>query len=167
MIVINICMIFSFYSLHHDLSVYKYHLCVLIIANMISLLVGSSHTLMVMAGLERKAFQIQSIRGIFVVIISSLFIKTYKLDAVVIISLFSVLFVSSCQLYFMKKKLDISPFSRELLILLMISLPLIYFSILQNMKFDLWQFCFISIGMYVLYFLIFYSKIKDIYASLK
>ena len=159
--------IFSFYSLHYDLSDYRFHLNILIICNMISLLVGTSHTLMIMAGLEKKAFQIQFIRGLFVLIISSLFIKAYKLDAVVVISLLSVLFVSISQLYFMKKRLDISPFSRELFILLIISLPLIYFSISQNIKFDLYQVFLIPIGVYALYFSVFYYKIKDIYISLK
>ena len=159
--------IFSFYSLNHDLSAYRFHLCVLIISNIISLLVGTSHTLMIMAGLERKAFQIQFIRGLLVLIFSSLFIKLYKLDAVVVISLFSVLFVSSFQLFFMKKRLDVSPFSRELFILLALSLPLVYFAISQNMRFELHHFFLLPLGIYALYFSVFYYKIKEIYLSLK
>jgi len=159
--------IFSFYSTDYDLAPYKFHLCVLVIGNVISILVGTSHALMIMAGLEKKALQIQFVRGFLVFLLSFLFIQEYKLDAVVIISLISILFISSFQLYFMKKELNVSPFSRELLLLILFSIPFIYFAITQEYLFELYHIIIVPIVVYFIYFSVFHKQIFNLHKELK
>jgi O-antigen/teichoic acid export membrane protein len=139
----------------------------LVIGNVISILVGTSHALMIMAGLEKKALQIQFVRGFLVFLLSFLFIQEYKLDAVVIISLISILFISSFQLYFMKKELNISPFSRELLLLILFSIPFIYFAITQEYLFELYHIIIVPIVVYFIYFSVFHKQIFNLHKELK
>ena len=159
--------IFSWYSPSGELSIYKPHLFVLMISKIVSLIAGNSGMIMLMAGLERKEIVIQFLRGIFSVIFAFIFIEEYKLDAMVVILLFSMIFVSSSQLFYINKEINVSPFSKELLLLILFSIPFIYFAMTQEFIFQLYHFFIIPIGIYLLYFFVFYKPIFNIYKELR
>ena len=159
--------IFLWYSPSGNFSIYKPHLFILMIARIISLIAGHSKMIMIMAGLEKKEIIIQLLRGVLSVVFAFIFIEEYKLDAIVSIFLFFMIFVSSFQLYFLKKELNVSPFSRELLFLILFSIPFIYFAITQEYLFELYHIIIVPIVVYFIYFLVFHKQIFNLYKELK
>ena len=82
----------------------KPFLIILIIARMIYLLAGNSGAFMTMAGIEKKELLIQTIRGTLSILLALIFIEEYKLGAVVILIIFSMIFVAIAQLISIKKE---------------------------------------------------------------
>ena len=159
--------ILSLFSLEEgELLRYKYYLFVLVLARMISLFIGNSKTLMIMSGLEKQELLIQSFRSIAVIILSLLLIKKYELLAVVILFISSLLFVGIFQFIYMKKDIKVNPFSTKLLLLILLSVPCVYFAIIQNFIFQYYHFILIPTAVYFLYISIFYNTIKKLYKGL-
>ena len=75
-----------------EILLYKPFLIILIIARMIYLLAGNSGAFMTMAGIEKKELLIQTIRGTLSILLALIFIEEYKLGAVVILIIFSMIF---------------------------------------------------------------------------
>ena len=156
--------ILKLFASDSSLSVYKNYLFALIIGNMICLLSGNSKTFMIMAGME---LSIQLIRGVLSFVLALVLIREYELVAVVTLFIIFTIYVGAAQLISIKKEINISPFSKELLFLVIISLPIIWFSITQNYSFQFYHFIIVPIGLYLLYFSIFYKRIFNLYKKLK
>ena len=77
-----------------------------------------------------------------------------------------ILFVNIIQLFHIYKKINISPFSKELLYLILISVPVIWFSIDQNYGFQFYHYFIISISVYLMYFSIMYYPFKKLIKEL-
>ncbi|MGY8987418.1 MAG: oligosaccharide flippase family protein [Flavobacteriales bacterium] len=159
--------ILKLFASDSSLSVYKNYLFALIIGNMICLLSGNSKTFMIMAGMEKKELSIQLIRGVLSFVLALVLIRKYELVAVVTLFIIFTIYVGAAQLISIKKEINISPFSKELLFLVIISLPIILFSITQNYSFQFYHFIILPIGLYLLYFSIFYKRIFNLYKELK
>ena len=142
-------------------------LFILVIARLSSLLAGNSGAIMAMAGIERKEFIIQSIRSVLSIIFALLFIQEYELQAIVIILMSSIVFESISQLFFINHSIKISPFSPELIYLILLSIPLIYFSIIQNLDIEFYHYILLPIILYLFYFVVFYKRLKKIYLEIK
>ena len=74
-------------------------------------------------------------------------------------------YINIAQLYVINKYLQISPFSKNLSILIFVSLVLIYFSANFSYNFNLIHYVIIPIFVYFFYFAIFYKMIKKIYLN--
>jgi len=159
--------ILSFFSDSGDLIVYKPYLIVIMIARIISLLAGNSGTFMVMAGLEKKELVLQTIKAVLIIVLASVFVKEYELKAIVSLFIVFMLFVNIMQLFHIKREINISPFSGDLLLLVVISVPLLYFSIWQEYIFDWYHFIVIPIIFYIVYFSVFYFRIIKIIKEIK
>ena len=159
--------ILKLFASDSSLAVYKNYLFALIIGNMICLLSGNSKTFMIMAGMEKKELSIQLIRGVLSFVLALVLIREYELVAVVTLFIIFTIYVGAAQLISIKKEINISPFSKELLFLVIISLPIIWFSITQNYSFQFYHFIIVPIGLYLLYFSIFYKRIFNLYKELK
>lgn len=158
--------ILNFFSATGDLIIYKSYLITIILARVITLLAGNSGTFMVMAGLEQKELEIQSIRAVLIIPLALLFVKKYELLAIVTLYIISIISVNIVQLFHIYKKTNISPYSKELLYLILVSVPIIWFSIDQNYSFQLYHYFFISISVYLMYLLIMYYPLKKIIKEL-
>ena len=67
------------------------------------------------------------------------FIKDHGLFAVVILFCVFSFIVNILQLFFITKIIKISPFSKDLFLLVLISLPMFYYAITNNNDFNLYQ----------------------------
>ena len=122
---------------------------------------------MVMAGLEKKELFIQTTKAILIIILASVFVKEYELIAIVSLFIIFMLFVNFMQLYYIKKEINITPFSTDLLLLVMISIPVLYYSILQDYTFEWYHFILIPIASYAVYIFVFYKRLIKILSELK
>ena len=160
--------IFQLYNMNSDQILYcKPLLFILIIARLSSLLAGNSGAIMAMAGIERKEFIIQSIRSILSIIFALFFIQEYELQAIVIILMSSIVFESISQLFFINHSIKISPFSSDLIYLILLSIPLVYFSIVQNLDIGFYHYILLPIIIYLFYFVVFYKRLRKIYLEIK
>lgn len=146
---------------------YKPYLFILLLARMIYLLAGNSGSFMIMAGIEKKEIIIQAIRGFLSILLVLIFIKEYELIAVIVMFFLLMVFVTIAQLVSIKREINISPFSSELLFLILLSIPFIYFSINQQINIKYYHFLFAPIILYLIYFLVFYNRLKKIYTEIR
>ena len=145
---------------------YKSFLFLMLIGGMLSLAAGSSGTFMIMAGLEKQNLYIQISRLIFLIVLSLSLIPIYGMLSVVLLYVVSMLFVNVTQLIYIKKHIDISPFSNELLILFSLSFIGMYFGMVQDYEFIIIDFIIIPVGIYVSYFLIMFNPLKRLIKEL-
>ena len=141
---------------------YREYLFFMLAAGMLSLAAGSSGTFMVMAGLEKQNLYIQIIRSILLVILSLILIPEFGLFSVVILYVIFMLFVNLFQVIYISKHINISPFSKELIILFILTIFGMYFAISQQFEFEVYHYFIIPISIYVLYFSIMYYPFKKI-----
>ena len=142
---------------------YLTYLYILMIARIISLLAGSSGTLMIMAGLEKKELYIQLLKGILITFFALFFIKGHGLFAVVILFVVFSFLVNVLQLFFISRTIKISPFSKDLFLLVLTSLPMFYYAMTNDNDFNIYQLFWIPILIYLPYLILFYNKIKSFY----
>ena len=159
--------ILNFFSTSGDLIIYKPYLITIMLARIISLLAGNSGTFMVMAGLEKKELVLQTFKAILITLLAIIFVKQYELIAIVTLFIFFMLIVNVVQLIYIIKEIKISPFSKELLLLIIVSIPCLYFAIKQEYVFEFYHFILIPIVIYILYCSIFYFQIKKFYKELR
>ncbi|MAW21500.1 MAG: hypothetical protein CMD16_03795 [Flavobacteriales bacterium] len=141
---------------------YREYLFFMLAAGMLSLAAGSSGTFMVMAGLEKQNLYIQIIRSILLVTLSLILIPEFGLFSVVILYVVFMLFVNLFQVIYISKYINISPFSKELIILFFLTIFGMYFAISQQFEFEVYHYFIIPISIYVLYFSIMYYPFKKI-----
>lgn len=150
-----------------EILLYKPFLIILIIARMIYLLAGNSGVFMTMAGIEKKELLIQTIRGTLSILLALIFIEEYKLGAVVILIIFSMIFVATAQLIYIKKEINISPFSSDLFLLIFLSIPIIFFAVNYQSTFSVYHYILIPIIVYLFYFVVFYKRLKKIFLMIR
>tara|TARA_B100002052_G_scaffold126803_1_gene116411 strand:+ start:169837 stop:171294 length:1458 start_codon:yes stop_codon:yes gene_type:complete len=150
-----------------ELSLYKVYLYVLMFSRIISLSIGSSGMFMIMAGLEKKELKIQTINTIIIITFATLFIQKYELLAVVSLFIGSSLFINFSQLYYIIKNIKISPFSKDLFWLYLLSIFLIYYAINYAIVLSIYHYFIIPIVIYILYSVIFLKQILHIFKKIK
>lgn len=159
--------ILNFFSTSGELIIYKPYLITIMLARVIALLAGNTATFMVMAGLEQKEIELQSVKAVLIIILALIFVRKYELLAIVSLYIVFILFVNIIQLFLIYIKMNISPFSRDLLLLIIISIPCFYFAIKQEYIFEFHHFILIPMFIYILYCSIFYFQIKKFYKELR
>ena len=145
---------------------YRKYLFFMLAGGMLSLAAGSSGTFMVMAGLEKQNLHIQIVRSILLVILSLTLIPIFGLFSVVILYVIFMLFVNLSQLIYISKHINISPFSKELILLFFLTIFSMYFAICQKFEFEAYHYFIIPIGVYVLYFSVMYYPFKKLIKEL-
>ena len=145
---------------------YKSYLFVMMMASLISLVTGTSGTFMIMAGLERQDMNIQLIRAFLLVILSLWLIPLMGLKIVVVLYVLSMFFLKTVQLFYIKKHINISPFSSELLILCFITFIAMYIAIVQNYDFEMYHYFVIPIVVYLGFFGIMFKPFKNLLKEL-
>ena len=165
-----------------DILYYKPYLFILIFSRMLSLVFGQTGTFMIMAGLEKKELYIQVFKSIFILLSACIFIPIYKLDAVVTIFISLMLFENIFQLFYLRRSINISPFSKDLIRLILITFIFIliissryfqkidftyyYFSVISNYRIYYLYFI-IPFLIYFLYSILFINKLRSIYNEIK
>ena len=132
------------------------------LGGMLSLASGSSGIFMIMAGLERQDLNIQLIRAVLLIVLSLWLIPFKGLEIVVVLYVLSMLFVKIIQLFYIYKDVNVSPFSKELFILLVLTILVMYFATTQNIQFSLIHFIIIPVLIFVLFFLIMFKPLKKL-----
>ena len=145
---------------------YKPYLFFMLIGGMLSLAAGSSGTFMVMAGLEKQNLHIQIVRAIGLIILSLWLIPIIGLLSVVALYVAFMLFVNATQLVFISKYIKISPFSKNLLFLFLLTIIGMYFAIIQEYSFEIYHYFAVPIMVYVLYFAFMYNPLKRLIKEL-
>ncbi len=145
---------------------YKKYLFFMLAGGLLSLAAGSSGTLMIMAGLEKQNLYIQFIRSILLIILSLIFIPIFGLYSAVILYVSFMFFVNLSQLIFIYKNIKISPFSNELIFLLIITFLVMYVAISQDYEFNLYHYIFLPFCVYAGYFLLMFIPLKRIIKDL-
>jgi len=141
---------------------YKPYLFLMMLGGMLSLASGSSGIFMIMAGLERQDLNIQLIRAVLLIVLSLWLIPFKGLEIVVVLYVLSMLFVKIIQLFYIYKDVNVSPFSKELFILLVLTILVMYFATTQNIQFSLIHFIIIPVLIFVLFFLIMFKPLKKL-----
>ena len=150
-----------------EILYYKPFLFTVVIARMIYLLAGNSGTFMIMAGIEKKELIIQAVRGVLTILFALAFIQKYALLAAVILFISSMMFVTIAQLFFIKKEINISPFSLDLILLILLSIPFVYFSVTHQTEIKIYHYILAPIIVYLTYFLVFYNRLRQLYFEIK
>jgi O-antigen/teichoic acid export membrane protein len=145
---------------------YKKYLFFMLAGGMLSLAAGSSGTFMVMAGLEKQNLHIQIVRAVLLIVLSLILIPILGLFSVVILYVIFMLFVNLSQLIYISKYINISPFSKELILLFSLTILGMYFAISQQFNFEIYHYFIIPIGVYVTYFSIMYYPFKKLIKEL-
>ena len=143
-----------------DMLVYKKYLFYMLAGGMLSLAAGSSGTFMVMAGLEKQNLQLQFVRAILLIVLSLWLIPIIGLLSVVGLYVIFMLFINGAQLIYIGKYLHISPFSKELLFLLGLTIIAMYLAINQEFTFQIYHFIAVPILVYVCYFGLLFQPLK-------
>tara|TARA_B100000900_G_scaffold378936_1_gene363458 strand:- start:10825 stop:12282 length:1458 start_codon:yes stop_codon:yes gene_type:complete len=157
--------ILNLYDKSGSLIQYSSFLYILMLARIFTLISGSSGMIMIMAGLEDKELKIQIIKAVLITILAFYLINIYGLFAMIILFVLFMFYINIAQLIIIKKYLHISPFGKNLIFLILISIILMYFSINFSYNFNLLHYIIIPILLYGFYFVIFYKKIKQIYLN--
>ena len=151
------------YDSSGDILNYLPYLYMLMAARIIALLSGSSGTFMLMAGLEKKELLIQTVKAVLITSLALFFTKDYGLLAVVSLFIVFTLFINILQLFFIKRAININPFSKDLFLLIILSIPLYYYAINNANQFNIYQIFWVPILLYLSYFLVFYKSIRILY----
>ena len=146
---------------------YKDFLFFMLVGGMLSLAAGSSGTFMIMAGLEKKELQLQTLKAVLITGLAFAFVSEYKMLAIVSLYVIFMLFINVSQLIYIKKNVSISPFSADLLKLFGLTIICMYFAISQSYNFKLIHFILIPIGVYLAYFLLMLKPIKSLIKELR
>ncbi|MAJ90319.1 MAG: hypothetical protein CMD08_03490 [Flavobacteriales bacterium] len=151
----------------NDMLNYREYLFFMLIGGVFSLAAGSSGTFMVMAGLEKKNLFIQIIRASMIIILSLFLIPLYGMRSVVILYVSFMFLVNAIQLLYIYRFIKISPFSRELILLLLITVFGMYFAVNQEYNFGILHFIFIPIIVYLLYFGLMFNSVRRLIRELR
>ncbi len=153
-----------------DMISYKRYLFYMLAGGMLSLAAGSSGTFMIMAGLERQNLYIQFIRFLLLSILSLSLIQYFSASSgifiIVILYVIFMLLVNVSQLIYIKKYINISPFSRELLVLFLLTFIAMYIAISQNFIFEMRHYFIIPVLVYLGFFAIMFNPFKRIIKEL-
>ena len=149
-----------------DMVRYKNDLFFMLSGGMLSLAAGSSGTFMIMAGLEKQNLYIQFIKAFFLIVLSLSLIQYFGILIVVVLYVVFMLFVNVSQLIYIKKHINISPFSRELIVLFSLTFIAMYIAIVQDFKFEMLHYFIIPVVVYLSFFGIMFKPFKRIIKEL-
>ena len=150
-----------------DMLQYKIYLLFLIVGRRLSLAAGSSGTFMIMAGLEKKELQLQTIKAVLITSLAFIFVHKYGMMSIVSLYVIFMLFINVSQLIYIQKYLNISPFSSDLSKLFILTIFCMCFAIIQDYVFSLIHFIFIPVGVYLFYFLLMWKPLKQLIKELR
>ena len=145
---------------------YKNYLFFMLTGGMLSLAAGSSGTFMVMAGLEKANLYIQLIRAIMLMILSLLLIPAFGMKIIVILYVLFMLFTNVSQLVLISINLNITPLSRELIFLFLLTSICMYIAIEQQYIFNMYHYFIVPISLYLIFFTIMFFPIKKLIKDL-
>lgn len=137
-----------------EMPAYDVYLIVLMLGSIVSLAAGSSGTIMVMAGLEKKNLHLQLLKAGLTIVLTVLLLPVYSFNAVVAIYIGFMLFLNISQLIYIQKHIQINPFSKELLVVYLLAVPMVLFALFNDYQFGLLAFVLISIVYFSIYFLL-------------
>lgn len=146
-----------------NLSDYTFYLYVLMVARIISLLAGSSGIFMVMGGLEKEELRLQTLKAILITFLALILINKYELLAIVALFVFFTIFINVIQLVVINKYLKISPFSKNLFLLILVSIPMLFFALHNQIEFHSYHYFLLPILVYLFYGLMFIKPIRSTY----
>ena len=138
----------------------------MLLGGMLSLAAGSSGTFMIMAGLEKQNLYIQSIKVLFLIVLSLSLIQYFGMLIVVMLYVIFMLFVNISQLLYIKKHINIAPFSRELIILFFLTFFAMYIAIVQEFKFEILHYFLIPVLIYLGFFGVMFRPFKRLIKEL-
>ena len=150
----------------NEMLAYKNHLFCMLLGAMSALAAGSSGIFLIMAGLEKQNLYIQIIRSIFLIVFSLWLIPLMGLKIVVILYSLALLLITVIELFYIKKHINISPFSKELVVLLMSTIIVMYFAMNQNIHFEMYHFIIIPVVVYLGLFSIVFKSFKRLIKEL-
>ena len=142
---------------------------------MLSLAAGSSGTFMIMAGLEKQNLYIQFIRAFFLIVLSLSLIQYFGKDSgmliIVILYVVFMLLLNVSQLFYIRKHINISPFSRELLVLFLLTFVVMYIAIdlqprIQNFEFKTIHYFIIPFFIYLGFFGVMFRSFRRLIKEL-
>ena len=153
-----------------DMVSYREYLFYMLAGGMLSLAAGSSGTFMIMAGLEKQNLYIQFIRALFLIVLSlsliQYFSPSFGMLIIVILYVVFILFVNISQLIYIKKHINISPFSIELIVLFLLTFIAMYIAIVQDFKFERIHYFIIPLVVYLSFFGIMFNPVRKIIKEL-
>ena len=150
-----------------EMKNYNFYLIILMLGSIISLSAGSSGTIMVMAGLERKNLKLQFIKALLTIGLAIILIPIYSFNAVVFLYVGCMIFLNAFQLIYIYINIRISPFSTDLLYVYLLASPVIVYSLLNTEQFQLLDFFIIPIGFMTLYLILLKKPILEIVKLMK
>ena len=121
---------------------------------------------MVMAGLEKANLYIQLIRAIMLMILSLLLIPAFGMKIIVILYVLFMLFTNVSQLVLISINLNITPLSRELIFLFLLTSICMYIAIEQQYIFNMYHYFIVPISLYLIFFTIMFFPIKKLIKDL-
>ena len=124
--------------------------------------VGSSGVVMNMAGMEKQNVLVQLLKASLTFILLLFFIKQYQLLAVVIIYVFSEYFKNYLQVFIIWKKTKIHPFSKELIILYLLTIPFVIYIIKLEFIWQMKDYVLVPILVCLSYAFFSFKKVKSI-----
>ena len=145
---------------------YKEYLFYMLAGGMLSLAAGSSGTFMIMAGLEKQNLYIQFIRALFLIVLSLFLIQYFGMLSVVILYVVFMLFVNVSQLIYIKRHINISPFSLELMVLFLLTFIAMYMAIVQDFRFEMIHYFIIPVLVYLSFFGVMFKPFKRLLKEL-
>ena len=145
---------------------YKEYLFYMLAGGMLSLAAGSSGTFMIMAGLEKQNLYIQFIRAFFLIVLSLSLIQYFGMLSVVILYVAFMLFVNVSQLIYIKRHINISPFSLELMVLFLLTFIAMYIAIVQIYEFKMLHYFIIPVLVYLGFFGVMFKPFKRLIKEL-
>ena len=88
------------------------------------------------------------------------------MSSIVFLYVFFMFFVNFLQVFFIKRLVNISPFTYQLFILYIITTMFIYFAFNQDYTFSLFHYIVIPIFIYLIYFISMISTVKKLVKEL-
>lgn len=137
-----------------EMSSYDTYLIALMLGSIISLAAGSSGTIMVMAGLEKKNLHLQLVKAAITIVLTVVLLPVYSFNAVVAIYIGFMLFLNISQLIYIQKHIQINPFSKELMLVYLLAIPIVLLALFNNYQFGLVAFVLIPTSYFSIYFLL-------------
>ncbi len=157
--------ILSLYS--NEMLEYKNYLFFILVGRVISLAAGSSGILMIMTGLEKQNLYIQIFRALLLIFFSLFLVEKYGILIIVILYVASMLILNLTQLIFIYNFNKISPFSKPLFFLFLITFIFMNLAFFQEINFSMYHYFIVPIFLYIVFIILMFSSVKRIYLKIK
>ena len=147
---------------------YDLELLILFLGNFAGIAIGSSGTIMMMAGLEKYSLYIQIFRSLFILFASLLILPVFGVTGAVFVYTSAALFVTIVEIILIKKFLNIFPLDNGSFLLIALFLVLLWTTFtFRPEHYSFWGYLFIPVFWYALFLGLFHRKIIKIIYSIK